>query len=231
MAARPGHQRFLDSRPTSPILLGPLKPPRSPYIVDLHELPAKRHIEIEPAFIAAAVAGLPMREALEPPAEDPDVGRGTLDVELYGEGKEIFASGTLVGYVRVACSRCIGPVDIKLDEQLRITYMPAADLALIPDEPPEPDKEKADKKADDADEGAEITEDDLDLFPYEDEKIDLAPMVREQYVLAIPYAPLCREDCAGLCPQCGIDRNTGTCKCEKPLDPRFAALASLKLPS
>ena len=171
-----------------------------------------------------------MREALEPPAEDPKAGHGTLDIELYGDGPHIFASGTLVGSVRVACSRCIGPVDIKLDEQLRITYMPASELALIPDEPAEPDKEKKEKK-DDADEGAEITEDDLDLFPYEDEKIDLAPMTREQFVLAIPYAPLCREDCAGLCPQCGIDRNTATCKCEKPLDPRFAALASLKLPS
>ena len=41
----------------------------------------------------------------------------------------------------------------------------------------------------------------------------------------------CREDCKGLCPQCGIDRNTDTCNCEKPIDPRLAALKGLKLPS
>jgi len=77
----------------------------------------------------------------------------------------------------------------------------------------------------------EIAAGDLDLFPFDGEKIDLEPLFREQFVLAIPYAPLCREDCKGLCPQCGIDRNTGTCSCEKPIDPRLAALKGLKLPS
>ena len=55
-------------------------------------------------------------------------------------------------------------------------------------------------------------------------------MLREQFVLAVPFAPLCREDCKGLCPQCGIDLNTGTCACEKPVDPRLAALKGLKIP-
>jgi uncharacterized protein len=82
-----------------------------------------------------------------------------------------------------------------------------------------------------AEDGAEVPAEDLDLFPFDGERVDLEPLFREQFVLAIPYAPLCREDCAGLCPQCGIDRNTGTCTCEKPIDPRLAALKGLKLPS
>jgi uncharacterized protein len=49
-------------------------------------------------------------------------------------------------------------------------------------------------------------------------------------VLAVPFAPLCAETCKGLCPQCGIDLNTGTCSCEAPVDPRLAALKGLKLP-
>jgi uncharacterized protein len=82
-----------------------------------------------------------------------------------------------------------------------------------------------------SEEGPEVREEDLDVFPFDGEKIDLEPLFREQFVLAVPFAPLCREDCKGLCPQCGIDRNTGTCNCEKPIDPRLAALKGLKLPS
>ena len=63
------------------------------------------------------------------------------------------------------------------------------------------------------------------------ERIDLEPVFREQFVLAVPYAPLCTEDCKGLCPQCGIDRNTASCSCEPPIDPRLAPLKGLKIPS
>ena len=57
------------------------------------------------------------------------------------------------------------------------------------------------------------------------------PLLREQFVLAVPYAPLCSETCKGLCPQCGIDLNSHTCACQKPIDPRLAALKGLKLPT
>jgi len=56
-------------------------------------------------------------------------------------------------------------------------------------------------------------------------QLDLVPMVREVIVLDVPSAPLCRPDCGGLCPTCGIDRNTGTCTCTAdPGDDRWAAL-------
>jgi uncharacterized protein len=47
----------------------------------------------------------------------------------------------------------------------------------------------------------------------------------------VPFAPLCREDCQGLCAQCGVDKNVTTCTCVRPADPRFAALAAIKLPT
>lgn len=60
--------------------------------------------------------------------------------------------------------------------------------------------------------------------------IDLAPLVRDVLLLEVPAAPVCRDDCAGLCPQCGIDRNTATCDChDEELDPRWAALRSLEI--
>jgi uncharacterized protein len=53
-------------------------------------------------------------------------------------------------------------------------------------------------------------------------------MLREQFYLAIPMRPLCREDCKGLCPHCGTNWNTGTCACDvRWQDPRLAGLQSL----
>lgn len=62
--------------------------------------------------------------------------------------------------------------------------------------------------------------------------IDLEPVIRDVLLLELPPAPVCRIDCAGLCPQCGIDRNTATCDCHtEAVDPRWAALRSLDLPN
>jgi uncharacterized protein len=77
--------------------------------------------------------------------------------------------------------------------------------------------------------GPEVAEDDLDVFPFDGERIDLEPLFREQFVLAVPFAPLCTEFCKGLCPQCGINRNTDSCTCAPPIDPRLAALKDLKI--
>jgi uncharacterized protein len=66
-------------------------------------------------------------------------------------------------------------------------------------------------------------------FPIEHGQIDLAPMVREEVLLAVPDAPLCRPDCAGLCPTCGADRNAGPCGCDDEVrDDRWAALDVLR---
>jgi uncharacterized protein len=70
---------------------------------------------------------------------------------------------------------------------------------------------------------------DPDAFEIVGEQIDLTPMVRENLLLEAPVAPLCRPDCAGLCPTCGVDRNVADCNCaEATTDPRWDALAQLK---
>jgi len=58
-------------------------------------------------------------------------------------------------------------------------------------------------------------------------QIDLSEVTRQYTVLAEPMKPLCREDCAGLCAQCGRNLNPGLCDCKKEIDPRLATLASL----
>ena len=61
--------------------------------------------------------------------------------------------------------------------------------------------------------------------------IDIEPMMREAVALEFPIAPLCKADCAGLCPQCGVDKNTTACDCEtEPKDIRWAALGDIPLP-
>lgn len=69
-----------------------------------------------------------------------------------------------------------------------------------------------------------------DAPPIDGDQIDLAPLVREYSLLELPDGPLCRPDCAGICPVCGIDRNTGSCGCDTTVrDDRWAALDDLHL--
>jgi uncharacterized protein len=70
---------------------------------------------------------------------------------------------------------------------------------------------------------------DDDEYPVTDGSIDLEPMLRDAIVLAMPFAPLCRPDCQGLCERCGGDRNLDECRCEPEADARWAALAGLEI--
>ena len=59
--------------------------------------------------------------------------------------------------------------------------------------------------------------------------LDLAPLLREEAILAIPMDALCRPDCAGLCPECGKNLNEGPCDCQpEEIDPRLEALRKLR---
>ncbi|CAN5692106.1 hypothetical protein BH24ACT2_BH24ACT2_09900 [soil metagenome] len=64
--------------------------------------------------------------------------------------------------------------------------------------------------------------------PLQRDHIDVEPVIREAVLLELPLAPLCGADCAGLCPQCGTDRNEAECGCaEEASDPRWAGLDQL----
>jgi DUF177 domain-containing protein len=81
---------------------------------------------------------------------------------------------------------------------------------------------------------AEPGSEDDGAFPIVNGQIDLVPMVREEVLLAMPDAPLCRPDCPGLCPVCGADLAQGPCGCDTSVrDERWAVLDQLRdeLPS
>jgi uncharacterized protein len=66
---------------------------------------------------------------------------------------------------------------------------------------------------------------DPDAYIIEDGQLDLVPLVRETVLLELDLERLCREDCAGLCPECGVDRNVNSCSCDTSVsDDRWAAL-------
>jgi uncharacterized protein len=73
---------------------------------------------------------------------------------------------------------------------------------------------------------------DEDTYPLTGEQLDLRPLVRDALMLELPLAPLCQEDCQGLCPRCGADLNAGPCGCAgSGGDPRWAALDVLRAPN
>ena len=119
----------------------------------------------------------------------------------------------LVGHVRteleLTCSRCVEPYRFPIDAEFDQRYLPSSETLS-----------EAER---------EIEEDDLETSYYADDQIDLTELMREQFYLALPMKPLCRDDCKGLCAQCGTNLNTSTCDCAPVWeDPRLAALKQLK---
>ena len=70
-------------------------------------------------------------------------------------------------------------------------------------------------------------EDNPDVYPLEGDGIDLDEVLRSCLILDMDTKFLCREDCKGLCPDCGKDLNEGPCECKKSVDPRMAVLGQL----
>src|SRR5688572_4832774 len=94
----------------------------APYIVRVLELPTHRKFEVPAELVGDWLRGMPMRDALGAPDPDPDAGSGVADLELYadttGMSAHAFAAGTFKGFLTVACSRCVGPVRLELEETL-----------------------------------------------------------------------------------------------------------------
>ncbi len=75
----------------------------------------------------------------------------------------------------------------------------------------------------------ELHEKDMTVLHVPEEVLETEPLLLEQLQLNIPMKPLCRPDCAGLCPVCGADLNSGPCDCPPPSpDPRWTGLAAIR---
>jgi len=132
------------------------------------------------------------------------------EVKLIRTDRAILAEGKLHTEVEVACSRCLSlfrcPLALNVEEE----YFPVIDVVSgaslhLPKEP------------------GSFTID-------EHHVLNLTEAIRQYALLAIPMKPLCRPDCAGLCPNCGHNLNQGSCGClSQRVDPRWSKLRNLTL--
>ena len=132
----------------------------------------------------------------------------SLALQIRKDGDKCRVVGRVQAVLRLTCSRCLDPFEVDNDLTVDLLYLPHS--------------------ANQGEAEHEITEDDLSTAFYRDDQIDLVQMVREQFQLAVPMKPLCRDDCRGLCPVCGTNLNERRCTCDTRWhDPRLAALEGL----
>lgn len=140
-------------------------------------------------------------------------------VRAWNQGEDVLLEGNLEGAFELECSRCLARYRQPLRESFRLVLEPAG--TRVPGDP-----EAAQALARDG----LCLGDELETGWYRGSEVQLDSVCFELISLALPVQPLCREDCAGLCPRCGADRNTTACDCDaqpRPDSP-FAALASLR---
>jgi uncharacterized protein len=108
------------------------------------------------------------------------------------------------------CHRCLDPVVCPLQAEFDVVVRRGIDRAALRDD--------------------EVAKGDFITLGTNEHEVSLNPFVYENLVVNIPMLILCREDCKGLCPQCGNNRNRGECRCEPAGDPRWDALRKARTP-
>jgi len=132
------------------------------------------------------------------------IGIGPVHAELRANVNSgiIVVQGQLNMTARMICSRCLDSVKKKLDIPFYEMFMHKQEFQL--------------------------TNEREEIHVVSEDSIDLVPYVEETVSLALPFIPLCSEECLGLCPECGINRNEQQCNCShEQTDPRLAGLADL----
>lgn len=179
--------------------------PRDPYVVDTRDLGRRAGTMQELHLRVGAVADMGAGLATVPEGTDVD-----LDLRLESVVEGVFVSGTVQVDVVAECARCLEPV----------TWTETADISELFTYPPQ-DAHGHVVPARDGD------DDDTAPPSIEDDLIDLEATVRDAVVLRLPIAPLCREDCAGLCVECGARLDDDPGHRHETTDPRWESLSAL----
>lgn len=174
--------------------------PRAPLVFDTGQLPRAPGAMRESSRVVAAPKDLGL--ALIGVPEGADL---RLDLRMESVTEGVLVSGTASAVVEGECGRCLRPINTSLDASFQ-------ELFAYPDST------------------TEATTDEDEIGRLHGDLVDLEPAVRDAVVLALPATPLCRDDCPGLCPDCGahwdelpVDHH------HEQIDPRWAALRQLDL--
>ena len=117
----------------------------------------------------------------------------TVNAEAELAGKEIRVRGHIFGVLEAACDRCLEKIKIPVELDFDLPYRPMEEIAQ--------------------EEEVEVGEDELKVGFFWGDGVNLADVVKEQVLLSVPMKVVCRPDCRGLCPVCGVNRNARECGC------------------
>jgi uncharacterized protein len=181
---------------------GPLSKldPRAPLVLDTRELGRRPGSQREVSRTVPAPADLGI-EVLRVPEGAPV----ELDLRTEAVMEGVLVTGTARAALEGECVRCLEPISDEIEVRFQ-------ELFVYDDREVDPDEE-------------------LEVSKLQDDLVDLEPLLRDAVVLALPFQPLCEDDCPGLCAECGArladdpDHSHG-----EPVDPRWAALATLTEP-
>jgi uncharacterized protein len=125
-----------------------------------------------------------------------------LDLRLEAVMEGVLVTGTASAELAGECARCLEPIDDEIDVRFQELFV--------------------------YDDQGYSSEDD-EVSKLEDDLLDLEPLLRDAVVLALPFQPLCEDDCPGLCPECGARlKDEPDHAHEEPIDPRWAGLTALQ---
>src|SRR5574337_1410111 len=129
-------------------------------------------------------------------------------LHLEREGNGVLASGVFSTTAVVPCSRCSEPMSAPISDSLTVLYTVASEAFGA--------------------EEVELSAAEMDIDVMRDDRLDLTELLRENVLLSLPLQPLCRADCRGLCPHCGVNLNERSCQCRAHEgDPRLLPLQHL----
>jgi uncharacterized protein len=129
---------------------------------------------------------------------------------LENSGGEVRIEGRFSAVMETDCDRCLAMASLPLDKSFDLFYRPPPIIA---------------------EDEVKIDEGEAEIGFYEGLGLELADVIKEQILLATPMQRVCSEDCKGMCPVCGADRNQVVCDChEQPADDRWKALKDLVEP-
>lgn len=138
----------------------------------------------------------------------------SVNADIYKAGDKFILEGGFQGGIKINCDRCLEP----FHQDLKVRFRSVIALISL-------NNDEVDKDAD-----KELIEEDLDVDIIKADVIDLAGIVKEQLYLNLPMKLICRTDCRGLCPKCGMNLNLKKCSCQPDQGhPGFQKLKTLKL--
>jgi uncharacterized protein len=175
--------------------------PRAPLVLDTRELGRRPGSQRQVSFSAEAPAELGIDILHVPEGSPVDI-----DLRLEAVMEGVLVTGTAQAALEGECSRCLEAIEdtVLVDLQELFVYDDPDDRDTRPDEL------------------------DDDVSRLEGDLVDLEPLLRDAVVLALPFQPLCRDDCPGLCAECGARlADDPDHRHDAPIDPRWAALGDV----